>query len=261
MLAAPGYRVLFFFSRSFVRFFLPMFLSSRRPLLIALILSVLIHTALLLGVVPPLLPLTPEVQATQRLLVVNGRAAVPSEDLPMASPTRPPAAALKPSLSDARKTRSPAMTQAVTSPDVQALQTAVATNQAAPGRSAVPAEVAGGSASSAAAPSASASAAVSADDMRQYRMTIASAARHFKRYPALARERGWEGVAEVGVSIHARNLAPEILLVRSSGRSLLDEQALEMVSRAVQMSEMPAALQGRNFRFVLPVRFSLENDQ
>ena len=115
-----------------------MFISSSRPLLTALVLSVLIHAALLLGVVP-LLPLSSEVAATQVMLVVSGRVAVPSEDSPKASPTRPPAAALKPSLPDARKTRSPAMAQAVTSPDVQALQTAVATNQAAPGRSAVPA--------------------------------------------------------------------------------------------------------------------------
>ena len=237
-----------------------MFISSSRPLLTALVLSVLIHAALLLGVVP-LLPLSSEVAATQVMLVVSGRVAVPSEDSPKASPTRPPAAALKPSLPDARNTNSLTMTQTTPSPDVQAPQPAVVTNSAAPGHSAGPTAAAGGSASPAAALPASASSVVSADDMRQYRMAIASAARHFKRYPALARERGWEGVAEVGVSIHARLPAPEISLARSSGRSLLDEQALEMISRAVQMSELPAALKGRDFRFVLPVRFSLENDQ
>ena len=255
-----GSRALFFYQVNRPLFSLPMFFSSRRPLLIALSLSVLLHTVLLLGVVP-LLPLSPEVQATAMMLVVNGRAAGPSENSPKASPARPPAAALKPSSADTRKTRLPAMTQAMPSPVVQAPDVAVVTNQAAPSRSATPAVAAGGAASPAADLPASPSGAVSADDMRQYRIAIASAARHFKRYPALARERGWEGVAEVGVSIHARLPAPEISLARSSGRSLLDEQALEMISRAVQMSELPAALKGRDFRFVVPVRFSLENDQ
>ncbi|HET7776889.1 MAG TPA: hypothetical protein VFK74_11010, partial [Azospira sp.] len=37
----------------------------------------------------------------------------------------------------------------------------------------------------------------SGDALRQYRLALALEARRFKRYPRLARERGWEGTVEV----------------------------------------------------------------
>ncbi|MEI7430628.1 MAG: TonB family protein [Betaproteobacteria bacterium] len=102
---------------------------------------------------------------------------------------------------------------------------------------------------------------LSADEMRYYRMSLATAARRFKRYPPLARERGWEGTAEVALNVSARVGVPEVVLVRSSGRTLLDDQAVEMISQAVRVTALPEGLKGRDFRILLPVQFSLENDQ
>ena len=102
---------------------------------------------------------------------------------------------------------------------------------------------------------------VSGDDLRQYRLSLASAARRFKRYPALASQRGWEGTAEVALTISASAPIPEVVLVRSSGRSVLDEQALEMLGQAARVTALPEGLKARDFRIVLPVQFSLENDQ
>jgi protein TonB len=56
-----------------------------------------------------------------------------------------------------------------------------------------------------------------------------SVARRFKRYPPLARERGWEGTVEVALNVR-------------SGRTL------------------PEGLRGGGFRVLLPVRFSLESE-
>ena len=102
---------------------------------------------------------------------------------------------------------------------------------------------------------------VSGDDLRQYRLSLASAARRFKRYPALASQRGWEGTAEVALNVSALSPLPEVVLVHSSGRSVLDEQALEMLGQAARITALPEGLKARDFRIVLPVQFSLENDQ
>ncbi len=104
-------------------------------------------------------------------------------------------------------------------------------------------------------------ASVSADDMRHYRVALASAAKRFKRYPLLARERGWEGTVEVAVLLHAAIPRPEVKLVRTSGRELLDTQALEMLAQAVRVAELPQGLRGRDLRIDLPVRFSLEDER
>lgn len=97
--------------------------------------------------------------------------------------------------------------------------------------------------------------------MRQYRLSLAVAARRFKRYPALARERGWEGAVEIVLRGDALMPVPEVVLANSSGRGILDEQALEMVRRAAQVTMVPDGLRGREFRVSLPVRFSLDGDQ
>ena len=103
--------------------------------------------------------------------------------------------------------------------------------------------------------------AISADDIRQYRMSLGTAARRFKRYPALARERGWEGAVEVALNINAHSPLPQVLLVRSSGRSALDEQAVETMSQAARATTLPEGLKGRDIRVPLSIRFSLEDDQ
>jgi periplasmic protein TonB len=99
---------------------------------------------------------------------------------------------------------------------------------------------------------------VSAEGLRQYRIELAGAARRFRIYPALARSRGWEGVAEVSIAVHAGVPSPSVKLVKSSGYEVLDEQALDMLSRAVAATPLPESLQGRSFVVPMPIRFSLE---
>jgi protein TonB len=102
---------------------------------------------------------------------------------------------------------------------------------------------------------------VSADDLRQYRVSLASAARRFKRYPALAREQGWEGTVEVAIRFRSALPAPEVALVRSSGRDLLDEQAVAMLAQAARTTALPEGLRGLDFEIPLPVKFSLDEAQ
>lgn len=101
---------------------------------------------------------------------------------------------------------------------------------------------------------------VRADEMRQYRLSVASAARRFKRYPPLARERLWEGKVGLEVSVSVLLTLPEVSLTHSSGYPLLDEQGLETMRRAVHATPLPEALRGKSWREPFAISFSLENE-
>ena len=101
----------------------------------------------------------------------------------------------------------------------------------------------------------------SADDLRQYRVGLAVNARRYKHYPALAREAGWEGTVEVAVSTFRAQGLPEVSLVRSSGRSILDQEALSIINKASVVTRMPDGLKGREFRVLLPIEFALDADR
>lgn len=96
--------------------------------------------------------------------------------------------------------------------------------------------------------------------IRRYRLALASAARRFKVYPRLAQERGWVGTAEIRVTVFADPRPPQVELAKSSGFAVLDNQACEMLARAVQHTALPEALSGREFSEVLPVKFDLSSE-
>lgn len=100
--------------------------------------------------------------------------------------------------------------------------------------------------------------AMSQDGLREYRLNLGREARRYKRYPALARERGQEGVVVLVISTTAGVAMPQVSLSRSSGHALLDNQALEMAILAVRFANLPQSLHGRDFALDLPVRFLLE---
>ena len=114
----------------------------------------------------------------------------------------------------------------------------------------------------AAPPSASAppSAGLDPNAMRRYKLALASTARRFKVYPRLAQERGWVGTAEIRVTVYADARPPQVQLAKSSGFSVLDNQAREMLVQAVQNTALPEVLRGREFSEVLPVKFDLTSE-
>ena len=99
---------------------------------------------------------------------------------------------------------------------------------------------------------------VSPDGVRQYRLNLAREARRFKRYPPLARQRGWEGVVIVLVSTVASGLVPQVSLGQSSGFELLDQEALELVSQAAHTATVPESLRNRQFGLTLPIHYRLD---
>ena len=100
---------------------------------------------------------------------------------------------------------------------------------------------------------------ISQDGLREYRLNLSREARRYKRYPALARQRGLEGVVVIVVSTSAGFPLPQVSLSRSSGQEVLDQQAMEMLSLAVRAANMPDSLRGKDFAIDLPIHFSLDD--
>jgi periplasmic protein TonB len=96
------------------------------------------------------------------------------------------------------------------------------------------------------------------DGIRQYRLNLAREARRFKSYPGVARERGWEGDVVVVVNTAAGAELPQVALGQSSGRPLLDEEAINLVGQAVRSAAIPDSLRGRSFALTLPIQFRLD---
>jgi len=102
---------------------------------------------------------------------------------------------------------------------------------------------------------------VEGDGLRAYRIGLAREARAHKRYPSLARERGWSGTAEIRVDVSPEGKARQVLLAQSSGHEVLDREALHMMSRAAAATTTPESLRGRAFAVSLPVVFDLRDAQ
>jgi len=90
-----------------------------------------------------------------------------------------------------------------------------------------------------------------------YGKTLSGLIAKYQRYPRIAQLRGWQGTAQVQLSISAAGRMVNVVIVRSSGFEVLDDQALEMVRQATPLPQPPEALQGREFTVMVPIVFKL----
>jgi protein TonB len=89
-----------------------------------------------------------------------------------------------------------------------------------------------------------------------YRLALIDAAKRYRRYPVQAMERGWQGRVEIRVVIGADGMIKRTLVKTSSSYQILDDQALDMVKRA--LTQIPSGLHGREFILDIPVIFELQ---
>lgn len=99
---------------------------------------------------------------------------------------------------------------------------------------------------------------VSADGLRRYRLSLATQARRFKRYPAQALAAGWVGTVEIFLAVDSMGRAAATLN-KSSGHEGLDRAAQAMIEAGAERALVPDALQGKAFSLVLPVVFDLND--
>jgi len=84
-----------------------------------------------------------------------------------------------------------------------------------------------------------------------------AAAGRYKRYPASAVERGWQGKVEVRMVIGADGRLADASIKASSGHEILDDQAIDMLRKGKTLVPIPASLRGREFSLDVPVIFKL----
>ena len=99
---------------------------------------------------------------------------------------------------------------------------------------------------------------VDATTVGQYRLQLVDAAKRYKRYPEVARENNWAGNVVVGVAVGADARA-QTSVRKSSGRMVLDQQALEMFQQAAKAVPVPPALRGREFSLEVRAIYGLED--
>jgi protein TonB len=95
-------------------------------------------------------------------------------------------------------------------------------------------------------------------NLDQYRVALLGAANRYKRYPAIAMEKGWQGRVDVRIVIGANGMTQSITVKTSSGFEILDKTAIDMVTKAKPMTPIPVSLRGREFTVDIPVIFSLQ---
>jgi protein TonB len=79
-----------------------------------------------------------------------------------------------------------------------------------------------------------------------------------KRYPPAAQSRREQGVAQVLFSLDRQGRVVDSRIVRSSGASALDAEALALLQRAQPFPVPPAELTGEPVNLTVPIRFNLK---
>jgi len=95
-------------------------------------------------------------------------------------------------------------------------------------------------------------------NLDQYRIALLGAANRYKRYPAIAMEKGWQGRVDVRVVIGVNGMTQSITVKTSSGFEILDKTAIDMVTKGKGNVLIPPVLRGREFTVDIPVIFSLQ---
>jgi protein TonB len=79
-------------------------------------------------------------------------------------------------------------------------------------------------------------------------------------YPAVARERGWEGTATVRIHVSAEGEIEDVSIVSSSGHGLLDEYAIEAVKGARHVKPCHRGDKPVDCTFTQPFQFKLTKE-
>jgi protein TonB len=91
-----------------------------------------------------------------------------------------------------------------------------------------------------------------------WKSRLATHLQRYKRYPAAARARREQGAAQVRFTVDRAGRVLSAGLVRGSGSSSLDEEAMAMIRRAQPLPRPPADVVGSEFNFNVPVSFSMQ---
>lgn len=94
--------------------------------------------------------------------------------------------------------------------------------------------------------------------LQRYAAELARRLRKDQGYPRRAQRDGWQGTAVVEVHVSALARIKHVVLARSSGYDLLDEEALAKLQRLRALPTPPYPVTGRDFAVLVPIDFRLE---
>lgn len=226
----------------------------------ALVVSVLLHVAILLGL-PELIEAKRQAwfPAPLSARLVEPPPAPKVESKPEARKVEPAPVPVKPAPRavpvPARPAPAPAATE---SPRTEPVLAAPAPAQPAASTAIEPAPV-----KAAPRPAAPASAPAPAFDeagtIAQYRIALMQVASTLKTYPRIAQENNWQGRVELRLTVGAGGGIASLAVKSGTGYTVLDQHALDMLRRAQPKTPLPPGLRGREFSLEVPVVFGLKD--
>jgi len=90
-----------------------------------------------------------------------------------------------------------------------------------------------------------------------YKNALWSSIAKHKKYPRIAQMRGWQGEVMLELSIDGNGKLLNKQITKSSGYNVLDEEALNIVEKAVPFDPPPEVLKGTRFTIKLGIPFKL----
>ena len=231
---------------------------SDRTFHYAIAASLVLH-ALLLFVVPGLkegrnVPETPGVLVARIVEPARVPIAAPPQPEPVARPpVEPPKPRVEP-LPKPPPVRTP-------SPVVEPAPAPQPPPQAAPAAPPPAAPPAAASAPPSAAPAEAregAATEASLGSLRDFERQLSFAAQRYRSYPRVALDNAWEGTVELEIVIGSNGLIRSMNVKTSSGRDILDKEAMDMFRKAKRIVPIPPSLVGKEFTTVRTVVFELK---
>lgn len=98
----------------------------------------------------------------------------------------------------------------------------------------------------------------SAEVLSDYTRSVSKALERYKEYPRIAELRGWEGSVTMRLRVAPSGRLLEAQVYKSSGFSVLDQQAVAMVSKAGTLPLPPEGLDADGVPVLVPINFRLE---
>ena len=95
------------------------------------------------------------------------------------------------------------------------------------------------------------------DAMAAWKLQVVGLLERSKDYPAAALERGEEGTVQLAFTLDRQGRVTNSHIARSSGSKALDDDALEMLSRAEPFPPLPADVTKPEINLNVPVSYQL----
>jgi protein TonB len=109
-------------------------------------------------------------------------------------------------------------------------------------------------------PSPAAAAGPDPGSVARFRLELMDIARRYKRYPRIAQDNNWEGRVELRIAFAGSGAISSLVVKKSAGHAVLDEEAQAMIRRAQAQASVPPALRGKAFTLEIPVDFFLRDE-